>query len=462
MLRRLVPLVVLLFALIAPSADAEQRGTEGQTLTFEVKRGIGPTFVETIDGSARAGEDYEPIARRQVGLMENTVTVKTTDDASPERDEDFVVRFTSTTGASVGEERGVVADNDLPRATIADATADEQAGAVELTVSLTPVDRPVALSYAAVPGSATEGGDFVASSGQLAIPAGASEARLRIALVDDGIDEDPEAFSVRLGATDSAAIGDDGVAQVTVADDDLRAISVGDGSVTELDGANAVVQLPVTLSGPTFRTVSVTYSTIDATARAPVDYLSRLGTVTFAPGQTAASIDLAIVGDDRREPSKIFGVLIGRPSGATIGRAGAVVTIADDDAQPNPDVIPPTMRMTKPRLSGGRAVAVRVTCPRSETRCRGRLSLFALADRTAKARSLRTERRLGMKSYTLAGGQARTLKVTLSRATLAAARASGRLRLRAFAVTSDAADNVDTSQAAATIAFKRRRASRPS
>jgi hypothetical protein len=87
----------------------------------------------------------------------------------------------------------------------------------------------------------------------------------------------------------------------------------------------------------------------------------------------------------------------------------------------------------------------------------GRLTVFSAADRRSRRRTLRRERRLGRASFSLRGGQARRLRVTIPHTIVAAARATGRLKVRAFTVTHDSAENVDTSRASSTLRFKRRR-----
>jgi hypothetical protein len=453
---RLLSFLTLFVLLAAAPAEAVTSSPERDVVMVPVPEGFELGSASTVDGTAKAGEDYKAVKDQQLGpVPPDTIGVEVLSDDRPEPDEAFLVRFSSPdpTREPV-DERVVIADDDLPVATIADGAALESAGAVTLKVSLTPVDRRSRLTFRAENGSATDGADFRDAAGTLEIDPGASEATLRIPLVDDAIDEDTEQFTVRFQGTDTARVGDDGAATVTVGNEDFRSLAIGDGSVRETDGENAVTRVPVILSAPTFRTVTVQYATLDGLARAPVDYLSRLGTLTFAPGQTQQFVDLAIVSDERKEGTELFGVLLGKPQGATIQRGAAVVAVQDDDAQPNPDEMPPAMKVSKPKLKG-RSVSVRVTCPRGEARCQGRLTLFTVADRKAKARSLRRERRLGSKSYTLRGGQARTVKMTLSKTVVAAARASGRLRVRAYALTRDGADNVDTTEQPATLRFKR-------
>ncbi len=107
------------------------------------------------------------------------------------------------------------------------------------------------------------------------------------------------------------------------------------------------------------------------------------------------------------------------------------------------------MELTKPRLSGSRSIRSRVACPRGEERCKGRLVLYT----KVKGR----ERRIGSKSFTLPGDASQTLRISIPRSILTAARRSGRLPVRAYMVTRDASDNVDTTTSTATLKLKRSR-----
>ena len=451
--RSLLTALVLLLGLAAPASAQDER-VEAKTHTVDVPPGA--VSYETVDDTAKANEDYEPIEQTPVPLLADTVKVESLEDSSAELDETFIVRFSTPGGAE--DVPVTITDDDPPAAEVVGTSLDENAGPAALAVVLsTPVSRPVSVGYSVVDGSAKAGSDFDGRSGRVEIPAGQRGALLGVPIVDDGEDEPDETFTVRIenptGATIKTA-----EATVTIRNDDVRTVSVGDVTVTEADGENAVARLPVTLNAPTNRAVTVRFGTLDVSARAPNDYLSRVGAITFQPGQTTALVEIAVVSDDRREADEVFGVLLANPENATLARGGAAVTIKDDDGADaaQADTAPPVMRLSKPSLRGT-AVRVKVTCPRSETRCAGRLTLFSAADRRSKRRTLRRERRLGRVSFSLRGGQARTLRVRIPRTIVAAARATGRLKVRAFTVTRDSADTVDTSRRSAKLRFKRRR-----
>jgi hypothetical protein len=87
----------------------------------------------------------------------------------------------------------------------------------------------------------------------------------------------------------------------------------------------------VTLSGPSALVVTVRYATSAGTATAGVDYGAASGYVVFAPGSTAATTQVAVIGDRVFEGAEAFAVDLSAPQNATLAQAHAVATILDDD-----------------------------------------------------------------------------------------------------------------------------------
>jgi uncharacterized delta-60 repeat protein len=85
------------------------------------------------------------------------------------------------------------------------------------------------------------------------------------------------------------------------------------------------------LSGDPF---AVSFSTINGTAQANVDYASTNGTIQFATGQTNAEIQIRILDDSLMEGLETFTVKLSNATGgATLGtRSSATVTIVDDES----------------------------------------------------------------------------------------------------------------------------------
>jgi hypothetical protein len=83
------------------------------------------------------------------------------------------------------------------------------------------------------------------------------------------------------------------------------------------------------------KVVTVGYATADGTATAPADYTATSGTLTFAPGETAKTVTVAVVGDTLVEGDETFSLVLSGPVNATLGagQEQATATIADDDGK---------------------------------------------------------------------------------------------------------------------------------
>ena len=82
-------------------------------------------------------------------------------------------------------------------------------------------------------------------------------------------------------------------------------------------------------------TASVDYATSDVTATERKDYITALGKLVFAPGETSKSFAVLINEDSYVEGNETFDINLSNPSGSTLGApAVAVVTIIDDPSEP--------------------------------------------------------------------------------------------------------------------------------
>ena len=74
----------------------------------------------------------------------------------------------------------------------------------------------------------------------------------------------------------------------------------------------------VTLDAPAQSTVSVRYGTANGTAQAGADYVAGHGAVRFARGETAKTVDVAVLADDHDEGSETMTLTLSGPYGATV------------------------------------------------------------------------------------------------------------------------------------------------
>ncbi len=189
---------------------------------------------------------------------------------------------------------------------------------------------------------ATPGTDYVAASGTVTFAPGETSTSVTVLVNGDTTVEPNEYFVVSLTDPTNAQIGGFlGLGLARIVDDDQQPIIVP-GKVAVYEGASGthtVVHVPVSLSGPSGDTVTAEWSTRMAIHGHPgqatpvVDYIATAGTVSFAPGQTSATVDITVNGDDVIEPNEYIVVAFTHPTKARIGGfwgLGAAVIVDDD------------------------------------------------------------------------------------------------------------------------------------
>jgi ELWxxDGT repeat protein len=207
------------------------------TLTFHVRRapatGTVTVSYRTVDGTARAGEDYDPAAGTLTfapGIDALEVPVVIRPDGKDGPAATFFLELHSPVGAVLANTRGAgrIADADsAPFVRAGDGATAEGTGAGgtgTVTFRLSePSEFVVTVTYATSPASAQAGADYVASAGTVTFSPGSTMRTVTFPIVGDTLDEPHEAFTVTITGAGHAYI--DVVrqtAQVTILDDDGR------------------------------------------------------------------------------------------------------------------------------------------------------------------------------------------------------------------------------------------------
>ena len=113
------------------------------------------------------------------------------------------------------------------------------------------------------------------------------------------------------------------------------ALAVADATAAEPGaGGTASLDFTVTLAPAAAWTVTVDYATRDGTAAAGEDYTAASGTLTFAPGETAKTVAVAVLADAHDDGGETLTLALSNASGATISDAEATGTITNDDPMP--------------------------------------------------------------------------------------------------------------------------------
>lgn len=114
----------------------------------------------------------------------------------------------------------------------------------------------------------------------------------------------------------------------------LPTLSINNVSIVEGDSGVSYLVYTVSLSAASSQTVTVNYGTSDGTAKAGEDYTALTGTLTFSPGQTSKTIQIAIKGDTTIEANETFNLNLSNAVGATIAKAQGIGTITNNDQAP--------------------------------------------------------------------------------------------------------------------------------
>jgi hypothetical protein len=366
-----------------------------------------------------------------------------------------------------------------PAAANAISAGDVQVGeSASATFTITRVAAPVSpattVVFHTVDGSAVSPADYVATSGKLSFGSsllGATQTlHVTVAIGADALDEPNETFRLVLAGSEVT----DADATATIVDDDPPpSLSIADSPAVAEGAPGAKASFVVRLSAPSGRAVSVGYATVDGSATAGQDYVARAGSLTLPAGSTQAALDVGVLDDGIDEPAETFDVRLSSPSFATLADSAGTATIVDDDEPPQqaPPVgdpapagtsgssqpagstarpgagasAPPsassgarqTLGVSSPRLQRPATVLVTISCPPSAGRCSGRVTIFSVANKRSRVKALRKERKLGRATFSVPGGHAQTLALALGRRDLGLLRRTGRMRVRAYAITQD-------------------------
>ena len=336
---------------LAVSDVSQNEGNTGSTaFTFTVSLSAASASTVTVnyataDGTATAGTDYAAASGTvtfTAGQTSRTITVNVNGDLVTEGNETFLVNLTSPSGATIADAQGVgtiLNDDAAPTIAIGDVSAAEgNTGTTAFSFPVTlsnPSAATVTVAWATANGTATAGADYQSAGGTVTFPAGSTSQTVTVQVVGDTTFEPDETFVVNLSSPSNATIADNqGVG--TIQNDDTRpTLSIGDVTHAEGDAGTTAYEFAVTLSGPSATTVTVDWSTADATATAGSDYAAASGTLTFPAGTTARTITVQVAGDTVHEPTETFIVNLTNASVAAIADGQGVGTITNDDAAPS-------------------------------------------------------------------------------------------------------------------------------
>lgn len=319
----------------------EQTGTMEFTVRLSTTSRLD-VFVEyaTGDDSAHAGSDYSATSGRLLipaGMTLATILIDLRDDVLDEANEGFHVHLSQAENAIIRDDTalGLIRDNDpSPTLTMEDVTCNEDEGQMTFIARLSEVSgRDVRVRYATRDGSALDGEDYEAVSGDLLIPAGNLSAAITIPLRDDRRDESDETVFLCLNEAKHVRIAQDEALGTIRDTDPPPSLSINDVSAAEDTGT---LTFSVELFYPTYQDVTVRYATRDGAATLAGDDYRVIpdSMLTIPSGEMRAEVSVSITDDPLIEGDETLFVALYEPLNATLAKAQGIGTIRDNDALP--------------------------------------------------------------------------------------------------------------------------------
>jgi hypothetical protein len=217
----------------------------------------------------------------------------------------------------------------MPTITIADATPTLEGNAASsnklvFTVTLSSAyTSAITVSYSTADGSGKAGTDYTAVSGTLTFAKGQTSQTISVPIIGKSVNQNNETVLVNLKSPTNATLARATATGTMV--NNVPAPTMTINNVTIVQGGKAVFL--VSLSAKSGKTITVSYSTKDGTAKASgKDYTATSGKLTFLPGQTSQTITVNL-GTTVLTSNKTFAVVLGSAANATLTRTVATGTI---------------------------------------------------------------------------------------------------------------------------------------
>ncbi|MDD2864980.1 MAG: Calx-beta domain-containing protein [Methylococcales bacterium] len=187
--------------------------------------------LNTEDSTALAGKDYKAVKKTLTfneGDQSASVQIPITSDKIFESDENFTVHIGNVSSDSIElsntDATVTILNDDKPSLSFAGVKITEgQKGKANAEVSVTlssPIPQPVKVHYQTVDGSALKSKDYMATTGDLTIPANTKTAKVLIPIIDDKVGEKMETFMLKFSNPDNATLPTNSSATITILDND--------------------------------------------------------------------------------------------------------------------------------------------------------------------------------------------------------------------------------------------------
>lgn len=329
---------------------ANSSNSEASSALIAVSLSVASAVTSTVDytvtgGTATTGADFTLEAGPLTFLPGETsknISVSIVNDVVFETNETVIITLSDLVDLTIGARPShtlTITNNDsAPNVGFAMVATSSSEGVtpVLLNVVLSPSSEVTSsVSFSVTGGTALGTGvDYTLDAGNIEFVPGETSKNISIIINDDLIAEGSETIIVTLSGESSAVIATSTHTFTIVDNEAVPEInfSLASGNGNE-DSSPSV---SVNMSGASSATTSVAYRVIGGSAQGGnVDYNLVAGTLTFSPGQTVKTIDIAVANDSLYENNETAIVELYNATGANVGATSTYTyTINDNDTAP--------------------------------------------------------------------------------------------------------------------------------
>ena len=295
-------------------------------------------LASTLAGTATDPDDYShaPELLTFAGTAGETqsFTIAITNDFTVEPTESLQLLVASPSNLMVDTTDTAILtinDGDTAQLTIEDVSVDEEGTATISILLDNPVQDGFTVQVSTSDDTATSPDDYASAADSLIFAAGSVEPQtFSVQIQSDSTVETNERILISMLSVSDALIDINDTAILTILDDDLATLTIGDVIVDEDTGTATI---DVTVDNPVQGGFSVVAFTADDTATSPEDYTSVNAPLSFnGSAGESQSFNVSIDPDNVLEPDELVDLfLAGEPSLAIDLSDSATLTIRNDD-----------------------------------------------------------------------------------------------------------------------------------
>ncbi|MDB4858081.1 S8 family serine peptidase [Alphaproteobacteria bacterium] len=280
------------------------------------------------------------------GSTTGAITATATNDSVYEPDETAIISISSVSGADATENgnqsQTITITNDEAAPTVtfsvsANTIAENAGSTITLTATLSGATYETTTVNFTASGTSTLNDDYTVTT-PITIAAGSTSGTATLYIVNDLMYETNETVILDVATVTGGGVTENGTQQqtITITNDDAAPTLTLASSASSMDENGSAVTLTVTLSNPTYQTVTVGLST-SGTATLNTDYTLSATSFTIAAGTSSGSVTATPTDDSTFEGDETVIIDVSSVSGGGATESGTqqvTVALKEDDAGP--------------------------------------------------------------------------------------------------------------------------------